>query len=739
MSNLKKFWISFAAVIFSVVVFFFILSKGWLGFMPSIEDLQDPESLLATEVISSDGAVIGKYYSQNRSNTTYEHLPKSLVEALLATEDIRFHKHTGVDLRAIFRAVFGVAIGDKKGGGSTITQQLAKNLFPRGSTSKTQLVLRKLKEWVIAVRLERNFTKEEILALYLSTVEFSDNAFGVKNAAKVYFNKPVDSLKIEEGAILVGMLKAPYTYNPRVHPENALNRRNVVLAQMARYDFITKEQRDSLFKLPIKIDFHPESHESGMASYFREYLRSWLKEWCKTHQKPDGSDYNIYKDGLKIYTTLDSRMQQYAEEAQKEHLTEWQKLFFKTKEGTNPWKDFPQEWERIYTHTDRYKSYEEEGKSRAEIDKLMSTPIPMKVFSHEGEKDTVMSPKDSIIYHRLFLQNGFMAMDPYSGAIKVWVGGINYKYFQYDHVNKNTKRQVGSTFKPFVYCAAIRDKGYSPCYKVPNQPVTFEKADPRFNLLADWTPKNSDAKYGGMLTLKQALANSVNSVTAYLMHEMSPAQVVRLAHEMGIESEIPEQPSICLGAVDASLMELVGAYSTFINKGIHVEPIFVTRITDKSGNVLQDFVAEQREVLDEKTAYTMIELLRGVVRSGTGMRLRFKYNLLGDIIGKTGTTQNNSDGWFVGATPDLLAGSWVGCEDRYIRFRSMAYGQGASTALPIWAKFMQKVYSDSAHLSYSMDSTFLRPEKINISMDCNEYEADHSEYEDIAPEEQDGY
>lgn len=727
MSNLKKFWISFAAVIFSVVVFFYILSKGWLGFMPSIEDLQDPESLLATEVISSDGAVIGKYYSQNRSNTTYDHLPKSLVEALLATEDIRFHKHTGVDLRAIFRAVFGVAIGDKKGGGSTITQQLAKNLFPRGNTSKMQLVLRKLKEWIIAVRLERNFTKEEILALYLSTVEFSDNAFGVKNAAKVYFNKPVDSLKIEEGAILVGMLKAPYTYNPRVHPENALNRRNVVLGQMARYDFITEEQRDSLFKLPIKIDFHPESHESGMASYFREYLRSWLKEWCKTHQKSDGSDYNIYKDGLKIYTTLDSRMQQYAEEAQKEHLTEWQKLFFKTKEGTNPWKDFPQEWERIYTHTDRYKSYEEEGKSRAEIDTLMATPIPMKIFSHEGEKDTIMSPKDSIIYHRLFLQNGFMAMDPYTGAIKAWVGGINYKYFQYDHVNKNTKRQVGSTFKPFVYCAAIRDKGYPPCYKVPNQPVTFEKADPRFNLLADWTPKNSDAKYGGMLTLKQALANSVNSVTAYLMHEMSPAQVVRLAHEMGIESEIPEQPSICLGAVDASLIELVGAYSTFINKGIHVEPIFVTRITDKSGNVLQDFVAEQKEVLDEKTAYTMIELLRGVVRSGTGMRLRFKYNLLGDIIGKTGTTQNNSDGWFVGATPDLLAGSWVGCEDRYIRFRSMMYGQGASTALPIWAKFMQKVYSDSTHFSYSTDSTFLRPENINLSLDCDEYESEKPE------------
>lgn len=724
MSRIAKFWVGFSAFIAFIVLFFCALSWGWLGFMPSIEELENPESLLATEVIASDGEVIGKYYSQNRSNTTYDHLPKSLTQALMATEDIRFHEHTGVDLRAIFRAVLGAGT---KGGGSTITQQLAKNLFPRGNVSKIETVLRKLKEWIIAVRLERNFTKEEIMALYLSTVEFSDNAFGIKNAAHVYFGKPVDSLKVEEAAVLVGMLKAPWTYNPRVHPENATKRRNVVIAQMENYEFITEEQRDSLFKLPIKIDFHPETHEAGLASYFRECLRSWLKEWCKTHQKPDGSNYNIYTDGLKVYTTIDSRMQQYAEEAQKEHLTEWQQLFFKTKENTNPWKDFPKEWERIYKQSSRYKQYEEEGKSRAEIDKLMATPVKMRVFSHEGEKDTVMSPIDSIKYHRLFLQNGFMAMDPYTGAIKAWVGGINYKYFQYDHVNTNTKRQVGSTFKPFVYCAAIRDKGYSPCYKVPNQPVTFEKTDPRFNLLQDWTPKNSDGKYGGMLTLKQALANSVNSVTAYLMHEMSPSAVVQLAHDMGIKSDIPESPSICLGAVDASLFELVGAYSTFINNGTHVEPIFVTRITDKSGNVIQDFVAEQREVLDEKTAYTMVDLLRGVVGFGTGVRLRYKYQLQGEIIGKTGTTQNNSDGWFVGATPDILAGSWVGCEDRYIRFRNMAYGQGASTALPIWAKFMQKVYSDSTHLSYSAKATFPKPQNVNFSLDCGDYEAEKPE------------
>ena len=719
---MSKFWKYFLFGLAGTVVFFLLMSVGLFGYMPSVEDLQDPNSALATEVISVDGKVIGKYYSQNRSNVTYADLPKCLVDALMATEDIRFHEHTGVDLKAIARAVSGVFAGGK-GGGSTITQQLAKNLFPRGNSWKIFVVIRKLKEWVIAAKLERAYTKEEIMALYLSTVEFSDNAFGVKNAAKVYFGKTVDSLKVEEAAVLVGMLKAPYTYNPRVHPENSKKRRNVVIDQMFHYNFINQQQRDSLFKLPLHIDFHPESHEQGEAPYFREYLRSWLKEWCKKNKKADGSNYDIYRDGLKVYTTIDSKMQQYAEEAQREHLTEWQKIFFKFKEGSDPWKDYPKEWERTYTQNDRYRGYKAEGKSRAEIDKLMSTPIPMTIFTYEGEKDTVLSPKDSLIYYRLFLQNGFLAVDPYVGHIRAWVGGINFKHFQFDHVNESVKRQVGSTFKPFVYCAAIRDKGYSPCYQVPNLPVTFEKGDPRFGLSADWTPKNSDAKYGGMMTLRHALANSVNSVTAYLMHEMSPDEVVRLAHEMGIKNDIPSKPSICLGAVDASLFELVSAYTTFVNKGTHIEPIFVTRIEDKSGNVIQDFVAKQNEVLDEQTAYTMVELMRGVVKIGTGMRLRFKYGLQSDIIGKTGTTQNNSDGWFIGATPDILAGSWVGCEDRFIRFRSMAYGQGASTALPIWAKFMQKVYSDSTHFKeFSRSHVFERPAKMATELDCGAFE-----------------
>lgn len=725
---MSKFWKNFFYFCGGVLLLLLLMWNGLLGFMPNLEDLENPNSNLATEVISADGVILGKFYSENRSNATYEELPPCIVNALLATEDIRFEDHSGIDMKAIGRAIWGVVTFNRKGGGSTITQQLAKNLFPRKKVSKIFLPFRKIKEWIIAAKLERTFTKNEILALYLSTVEFSDNAFGVKNATKTYFSKSLDSLKVEEAAILVGMLKAPYSYNPRIHPEASKKRRNVVLDQMYNYKFLSLSERDSLFSLPIKLKFKPESHEDGLAPYFREHLRSWLKEWSKTATKPDGTNYNIYKDGLRIYTTIDSRMQRYAEEAQKEHLTEWQKVFFKFKEGSDPWKEFPKEWERTYTQSERYKAYKAEGKSRAEIDKLMNSKVAMTIFTYQGEKDTMMSPKDSIIYYRLFLQNGFMAMDPRNGHVKVWVGGISYKFFQYDHVNINTKRQVGSTFKPFVYCAAIRDKGYSPCYQVPNLPVTFEKGDPRFNLITDWTPKNSDGKFGGMMTLKSALANSVNSVTAYLMHEMSPSSVVSVVRDMGFVSDIPAQPSICLGAVDASLFEMVGAYTTFFNKGTHTEPIFVSRIEDRAGNVIQSFVAKQNEVLDESTAYTMVELLRGVVKIGTGTRLRNRYGLTADIAGKTGTTQNNSDGWFMGATPELVAGSWVGCEDRFIRFRSTAYGQGASTALPIWAKFFQKIYADTATFSdFSITNTFEKPEKMSIELDCGAFEREINE------------
>jgi penicillin-binding protein 1A len=723
-SVLIWFWSLFVIGVLSVAAIFFFIGAGWLGEMPSFEQLENPSTAHSTQIISTDNVVIGKFYLQNRSDIAFDNLNDNVRHALQATEDIRFFEHTGVDLRALLRVLKGALTGDSQGGGSTITQQLAKNLFPREKNqSKLQLVFRKLKEWIIAVRLERSYTKEEIMAMYLNTVEFSDNAFGIKSAAYTYFGKPVDSLRVEEAAVLVGMLKAPYQFNPRIHPQAAQQRRNVVIDQMYRYDYLSRDKRDSLFKLPVALDFHPDTHTEGMAPYFREYLRMWLKEWCAKNLKPDGSKWNIYKDGLKIYTTIDSRLQRHAEEAQHETLKEIQATFFNYWKGRDPWKEFPNEWRATYQSCSRYKEMKAEGKSDEEIDKVMKRPVKMKIFSYDGgQKDTVMSPYDSIRYHRMILQNGFMAMDPESGFVRAWVGGVNYKYFQYDHVNINTKRQIGSTFKPFVYTVAIRDKGYSPCFRVPNQPVTFEKDDPRFGLLEDWTPRNSDGKYGGTLSLKQALANSINTVSAYLMHEMTPDAVVQLVKGMGVKSDIPNQPSICLGSADISLFEMVGAYSTYANNGVHTEPLFITRIEDKNGNVLQDFVAQKNEVLDEQTNFMMVELLRGVTLNGTAVRLRYRYKLTGDLMGKTGTTQNYSDGWFIGCTPDLIAGSWVGCDDRYIRFNSMQYGQGASTALPIWARFFQKVYADSANFKNDVTTTHRFPEpseKLNVDLDCS--------------------
>ncbi len=737
--NSRSFWKFFSISFLLGVAMLLFMSWGLLGYMPSMEELQNPNSYLATEVYSSDSILLGKYYIQNRSNVPYEKLPSNLVNALLATEDIRFRDHSGIDMKAIGRAIMGVVTGDSKGGGSTITQQTAKNLFPREKVNKLTIVFRKLKEWIIAAKLERTFSKNEIIALYFNTVEFSDNAFGIESASHTYFKKPVDSLNIEECAVLVGMLKAPYMYNPRVHPEASTKRRNVVIDQMYNYNFISKAKRDSLFQLPIKLNFNVYSHTDGLAPYFREYLRSWIKDWCKKNTKPDGSNYDIYRDGLKIYTTINSKMQKMAEDAQKEHLTEWQKVFFSFQKGNNAWKEFPKEWERTYTQSTRFKQYKSQGLSRAEIDKKMHEPIAMKIFSWRGEIDTVMSPFDSIVYHRLFLQNGFIAIEPESGFVRAWVGGINYPYFQYDHVNVNTKRQAGSTFKPFVYSAAMRDKGYEPCFQVPNSPVTFLAGDPRFKLAQNWTPKNADGRYGGSLTLRAALANSVNTVSAYLMKEMSPMEVIKMAQAMGVTSNIPESPSICLGAADISLIEMVGAYTTFINKGLYIQPIFVNRIEDKSGLTVATFVPQVNEVMNEKTAYNMIELMRGVVQVGTGKRLRTKYNLNEDIIGKTGTTQNNSDGWFIGATPDLLAGSWVGCEDRFIRFRSTAYGQGASTALPVWAKFFQKVYADSTVFkgAISPSRKFEAPEDYDKNAPCNQFwnENDRSSVSDFKEEE----
>jgi len=712
---LKIFWLLIIVPMVALVAIVAATASGMFGELPSFEDLENPNSALASEVFSADGVLLGKYYYQNRTNVHYKELAPNLVNALKATEDIRFEDHSGIDLRGLVRVLIKTVVlrQSGSGGGSTITQQLAKNLFPREKISGFKLATRKIQEWIIAVRLERNYTKEEIMAMYLNTVEFGSNSFGIKAAAQIFFNKQPSQLKTEESAVLVGLLKAPTYYSPVRNPENSMRRRNTVLFQMKRYDLLTQQQYDSLKALPIKLKYQSEDHNAGIATYFREYLRLYLNKWCNEHKKNDGTSYNIYRDGLRIYTTIDSRMQKYAEEAMKEHLSELQKTFFDHWKGKKAWAETPEIITDAMKKSARYRELEENDVDADSIEKVFNTKQPMTVFTWKGERDTLMTPLDSIKYYKMFLLTGMMSMEPQTGFIKVWVGGTDYRYFKYDHV-KEGKRQVGSTFKPFVYTLAMQE-GYSPCYKVPNVRVTFTGEDGKI-----WSPENSDGKYGGMLSLKEALAESVNSVTAFLMKQFGPQAVIDIARKMGITSPMEPYPSICLGTPDISVYEMTGAYGTFANKGVWTEPIFLTRIEDKNGVVLQEFVPKKVEALSEETAYVTLSLLKGVVETGTGVRLRYKFGLANPIAGKTGTTQNQSDGWFVGITPDLVSGVWVGCEDRSIHFRSITLGQGANTALPVWGLFMKKVYADKTiNLS---TSDFERPEgKLSIELDCSKY------------------
>jgi penicillin-binding protein 1A len=713
----KYIWV----LIFAPVLFIFLMvgftAFGVFGDLPTFEELENPNSSLASEVYSADMKTLGKYYIQNRVNVHYKDLSPHLVNALKATEDVRFEEHSGVDIKGLMRVfVRTIILQQDAGGGSTISQQLAKNLFPREEMSKIGLVFRKLKEWIIAVKLERNYTKQEILAMYLNTVEFGNNAFGIKSAATTYFNKQPSELKMEEAALLIGMLQAPSRYNPVRNVESATFRRNTVIGQLEKYTFITEAQKDSLLKLPIKLNFRQESHTEGLAQYFREMLRQELLKWCKEHKKADGSPYNLYRDGLRIYTTVDTRMQRYAEEAVKEHMTDLQKSFYEHWKGRVAWADQPQIIEETMKRSERYLRLQKEGKSESEIKKIFDKKVEMKVFSWKGEKDTLMSPLDSIRYYKMFYQTGFMSMEPQTGYVRAWVGGNDYKYFQYDHV-KEGKRQVGSTFKPFLYTLAMQE-GYSPCYEVPNVPVTIiDKAG------VPWTPSNSDGKYGGMLSLKEALAESINCISAYLMKQFGPEAVVQVARKMGITSTIEPFPSIALGTADVSVYEMVAAYSTFANKGVYTEPQYILRIEDKNGVVLQDFVPRKVEAISEETSYLMLNLMQGVTLFGTGARLRgSKYGFTNPIAGKTGTTQNNSDGWFMGITPELVSGVWSGCEDRSVHFRTTQLGQGANVALPIWGLYMKKVYADPS-LNYSKGG-FEPPEKpLGVELDCSKYKS----------------
>ncbi len=693
-----------------------LTAMGLFGSLPTFEELENPNSSLASEVYSADLKTLGKYYIQNRVNIHYSDLSPNLVNALKATEDVRFESHSGIDIRGLMRVFMKtIILRQNTGGGSTITQQLAKNLFPRGEKmNKLQLATRKLKEWIIAVKLERNYTKQEILAMYLNTVEFGNNAYGIKSASSTYFGKDPKNLNIQEASMLIGLLQAPSRYNPVRNPKNAMFRRNTVIGQLEKYKFITSAQADSIYKLPVDLQFKAEGHTEGLATYFREVLRQDLLKWCREHKKNDGNPYNLYTDGLRIYTTIDSRMQQYAEQAVRENMKDLQKTFYDHWKGRVAWAEHPEIITDAMKKSERYQTMKDTGATDAQIKTVFDKKVKMKVFTWKGERDTMLSPLDSIKYYKMYLRTGFMSMEPQTGYVRAWVGGNEYKYFQYDQV-KDGKRQVGSTFKPFLYTLAMQE-GYSPCYEVPNVPVTIIDA-----VGTPWTPSNSDGKYGGMLSLKEALANSVNCVSAYLMKQFGPEAVVQVARKMGIVSPLEPVPSLALGTADVSVYEMVAAYCTFANKGVWTEPSYILRIEDKNGVVLQDFVSRKVEAISEETAYLMLDLMKGVTQFGTGARLRgSKYGFTNPIAGKTGTTQNQSDGWFMGITPELVSGCWVGCEDRSVHFRTTQLGQGANTALPIWGTYMKKVFADP-DLNYSK-SDFERPEKpLGVELDCSKY------------------
>lgn len=727
----KKFWRIFAYGLLGVLAFFLFASWGLFGSMPSFEDLENPDSNLATEIISSDGVVIGKYFKTNRSQLKYSDLPKSLVEALVATEDARFYDHSGIDGRGTLRAVFSLGTN---GGASTLTQQLAKQLFHgEGSKFLPFRIVQKIKEWIIAIRLERQYTKNEILAMYCNVYDFGNYSVGVSSAAQTYFSKDPKDLTMDESAILVGMFKNSGLYNPVRNPQGVKNRRNVVLSQMAKAKMISNAEKERLQALPIALKFKLESHREGMATYFREYLRDYMKKWVAENKKPDGSDYDIYKDGLKIYTTIDSRMQTYAEEAVSEHMKNLQQQFFiemKTNKNA-PFVNITQaETERIMMqamkNSVRWAQMKEMDKSEDDIIASFKVKTQMRIFTWKGERDTIMTPLDSIRYYKHFLQSGLMAMEPQTGNIKAWVGGINYKYFQYDHVGQGA-RQVGSTFKPFVYATAIEQLNMSPCDSILDGPFMIHKG--RHHVTEDWEPRNSDNRYRGMVTLKQGLANSINTVSAKLIDRTGPEAVVELTKKLGVKTEIPVQPSIALGAVDITVEDMVAAYSTFANQGVYVKPQFLSRIENKSGEVIYEPIPESHDVLNKDIAFAVIKLLEGVTETGSGARLRtqgggsgdnrwtgYPYMFRNPIAGKTGTTQNQSDGWFMGMVPNLVTGVWVGCEDRSARFKSLTYGQGATAALPVWAYFMKKCYADTG-LQVSK-SEFERPSNLSIKVDC---------------------
>ncbi|HUU99805.1 MAG TPA: transglycosylase domain-containing protein [Bacteroidales bacterium] len=753
------FWSLFSLPFVLIVVLFVLISTEKLGRMPSFSELENPKYNLAAEVFSEDVVLLGKISIENRTWTEYENLSPYLINALIATEDIRYYRHSGIDSRGLVRAIVRtIVLGQKTGGGSTITQQLAKQLYPR-DTARTSAFVRnlklgvsKFKEWQTAVKLEKSYTKEEIITMYLNKFDFSYNAVGIRSAARVYFNVSPDSLNVQQSAVLIGMLKASTRYNPVRNYDLMLQRRNVVLSQMAKYGYLNAEIADSVKQLPIELDFRLEDHNSGPATYLREYIRNIMRRpepdrskyvqqasyddalwewqnnplygWCNKNKKPDGSNYDIYKDGLKIYTTINSRMQQYAEEAVTEHLSrEVQPDFYKRAKGfRNPpfsndltKKEIEDLLIRSVKESDRYYIMKARGVSEDSIMLAFNTPIKMKVFSWKGERDTIMTPYDSVRYYKYFIRSSFLVEDPHTGYVKAYVGGPDFRYFKWDGITQQ-KKQVGSTIKPFLYTVAMQN-GYSPCNEVENIPRSFDLPGDS----VPWTPRSSGPKqyHGKMVTLKWGLAQSENYISAWLMQQFRPTAVTDLMKKMGVRSFIDPVPSIFLGTSDIKLEEMVGAYGTYANKGVYIRPMYVTRIEDKNGNTISRFTPMIEEVLSEEQAYLMLDLLQGVVLSGSGIRMRREpYLLLNQIGGKTGTTQNHSNGWFMGVTPNLVGGVWSGWEDQSIHFETLGEGQGANMALPIFAIFLKKVFSDPQFGIMEVDE-FERPSNFRIELDCD--------------------
>jgi penicillin-binding protein 1A len=755
----KYFWIIFASPFALIALLLLLAAVGGLGPMPNIKTLENPKINLASQVISEEGNILGSFYykNQNRTYVDYDELPDHLIKALIATEDKRFYRHSGIDARGLARVVIktGLLMQKSSGGGSTITQQLAKLLFHEPPRTIFGRVLQKVKEWIIAVRLEKAYTKEEIITMYFNQCDFLNQAVGIKSAAQVYFSTLPDSLDLEQSAMLVGMAKNPSYYNPAdsAKRERVQRRRNVVLNQMVKYKYLSNDEADSLKGLPLTLKFQRIAHDQGLATYFREHLRStltkkeprrkdyfdygqyhedslrWMNDplfgWCNKNRKPDGNPYNLYTDGLKIYSTVNSKMQQYAEEAVREHLGGYlQPAFFKEKKISKraPFsRDLTdQDIEKILTramlNSDRGRSLKNQGLSTSEILKEFKRPVHMKVFSWRGEIDTTMSPLDSIRYYKHFLRTGFMAMDPVNGHVKAYVGGIDFASFKYDHVTQS-KRQAGSTFKPFLYILAMQE-GRSPCDEVPNISQTFYVND------SVYIPKSNSRKedLGQMKTLKWGLATSENNISAYLVKEFNPKPIADIAHKMGITSYIDPVPSMIYGTSDMTVAEMVSSYATFANKGEHVQPVFISRIEDKNGNILAEFTPEKYEAISEQTAFLMLNLMEGVTNFGTAVRLRYRYNFTAQIAAKTGTTQNHSDGWMIGIAPKLVAGGWVGAEDRSVHFDRMDMGQGATMALPIYALFMQKVYADST-LGITQNDVFEAPPGMAPIPNCRDVAA----------------